>query len=134
MSVEDHGIGIPRAAQPRVFERFYKVDRARVRRRWHRPRALDLAPRRGGARRPDLGQLRGGARIYFRLRDPGGGAGRAGGHARGVTSPLLVAHRGDHRHAPENTLSAFGAALLAGVDGIELDVRASADGAGDRAA
>jgi two-component system phosphate regulon sensor histidine kinase PhoR len=31
VSVEDHGIGIPRAAQPRVFERFYKVDRARVR-------------------------------------------------------------------------------------------------------
>jgi two-component system phosphate regulon sensor histidine kinase PhoR len=30
-SVEDHGIGIPRAAQPRIFERFYKVDRARVR-------------------------------------------------------------------------------------------------------
>ncbi len=31
VAVEDHGVGIPRAAQRRVFERFYKVDRARVR-------------------------------------------------------------------------------------------------------
>lgn len=30
-SVSDRGIGIPRSAQARVFERFYKVDRARVR-------------------------------------------------------------------------------------------------------
>jgi glycerophosphoryl diester phosphodiesterase len=42
---------------------------------------------------------------------------------------LLLAHRGDHRHAPENTLAAFRAALaIPGIDGIELDVRASADG------
>jgi signal transduction histidine kinase len=31
VSVTDHGVGIPRAAQERIFERFYKVDRARVR-------------------------------------------------------------------------------------------------------
>jgi len=31
VAIEDHGVGIPRAAQARVFERFYKVDRARVR-------------------------------------------------------------------------------------------------------
>jgi two-component system phosphate regulon sensor histidine kinase PhoR len=30
-SVADRGVGIPRAAQARIFERFYKVDRARVR-------------------------------------------------------------------------------------------------------
>jgi two-component system phosphate regulon sensor histidine kinase PhoR len=30
-SVQDNGIGIPRAARDRVFERFYKVDRARLR-------------------------------------------------------------------------------------------------------
>jgi two-component system phosphate regulon sensor histidine kinase PhoR len=31
VAVEDHGPGIPRTALPRVFERFYKVDRARTR-------------------------------------------------------------------------------------------------------
>jgi signal transduction histidine kinase len=31
IAVEDHGLGIPKAAQDRVFERFYKVDRARQR-------------------------------------------------------------------------------------------------------
>ena len=42
---------------------------------------------------------------------------------------LLLAHRGDHRRVPENTLAAFAAALaIPGIDGLELDVRASADG------
>jgi glycerophosphoryl diester phosphodiesterase len=42
---------------------------------------------------------------------------------------LLLAHRGDHRRDPENTLAAFRAALaIPGVDGLELDARASADG------
>lgn len=41
----------------------------------------------------------------------------------------LLAHRGDHRREPENTLAAFAAALaLPGIQGLELDVRASADG------
>ena len=31
LSVEDHGVGIPAADQARIFERFYKVDRVRVR-------------------------------------------------------------------------------------------------------
>jgi two-component system, OmpR family, phosphate regulon sensor histidine kinase PhoR len=31
LAVEDHGVGIPKADQDRIFERFYKVDRARVR-------------------------------------------------------------------------------------------------------
>ena len=31
VAVTDHGVGIPSAAQARIFERFYKVDRARVR-------------------------------------------------------------------------------------------------------
>jgi len=42
---------------------------------------------------------------------------------------LLLAHRGDHRRVPENTLAAFAAALaIPGINGLELDVRASADG------
>jgi glycerophosphoryl diester phosphodiesterase len=41
---------------------------------------------------------------------------------------LLFAHRGCHAHAPENSLEAFEAAIAQGVDGIETDVRLSADG------
>lgn len=42
--------------------------------------------------------------------------------------PLVVAHRGDAAHHPENTLPAFLAAADAGADMVELDVRLSADG------
>jgi glycerophosphoryl diester phosphodiesterase len=42
--------------------------------------------------------------------------------------PLVYAHRGDSAHAPDNTLEAFELAVSAGTDGIELDVRRSADG------
>jgi glycerophosphoryl diester phosphodiesterase len=42
--------------------------------------------------------------------------------------PLIIAHRGDSADYPENTRAAFSAALAAKVDGIELDVRLSADG------
>jgi len=31
IAVEDHGIGVPATARDRIFERFYKVDRARLR-------------------------------------------------------------------------------------------------------
>jgi two-component system, OmpR family, phosphate regulon sensor histidine kinase PhoR len=31
LAVQDHGVGIPKADQVRIFERFYKVDRVRVR-------------------------------------------------------------------------------------------------------
>jgi glycerophosphoryl diester phosphodiesterase len=42
---------------------------------------------------------------------------------------LRLAHRGDHARAPENSLAAFEAAIARpGCDGVELDVRASADG------
>ena len=41
---------------------------------------------------------------------------------------LVLAHRGCHTDAPENTLGAFAAAAKLGVDGIETDVRLSHDG------
>jgi glycerophosphoryl diester phosphodiesterase len=41
----------------------------------------------------------------------------------------MLAHRGDHRAAPENSLAAVRAALaLPGCDGVEFDLRAAADG------
>ncbi len=45
-----------------------------------------------------------------------------------VDRPSVIAHRGGADLWPENTLSAFRAARNLGVDGIELDVHASADG------
>ncbi len=41
--------------------------------------------------------------------------------------PVLFAHRGASAHAPENTLPAFELALQQGVDGVELDVKLTAD-------
>ena len=45
-----------------------------------------------------------------------------------LPQPIIFAHRGASAHAPENTLAAFGLALAQGADGIELDVKLSADG------
>lgn len=41
---------------------------------------------------------------------------------------LLIAHRGDPAHAPENTLTSFGQAIRKGARAIEMDVRRSHDG------
>ena len=41
---------------------------------------------------------------------------------------MVAAHRGDSDHFPENTMAAFHAALTAGVDMIETDVRMTCDG------
>jgi glycerophosphoryl diester phosphodiesterase len=45
-----------------------------------------------------------------------------------VSRPLVFAHRGASRVAPENTLPAFEAAIRSGADGVELDVQYSSDG------
>ena len=46
----------------------------------------------------------------------------------GAGRPLVFAHRGACKVAPENTMPAFEAAIRLGADGIELDVQHSSDG------
>ncbi|MBI2827423.1 MAG: hypothetical protein HYX69_22335 [Planctomycetia bacterium] len=46
----------------------------------------------------------------------------------GMKRVLVIAHRGDSRVAPENTLPAFASAVKLGVDFVELDYHHSADG------
>lgn len=41
---------------------------------------------------------------------------------------LIIGHRGDSAHAPENTHAAFERALRQGADGLEFDVRLASDG------
>lgn len=41
---------------------------------------------------------------------------------------MVAAHRGDSRHAPENTMAAFRSALSLGVDMLELDLHMTKDG------
>lgn len=43
--------------------------------------------------------------------------------------PFVLGHRGARAHAPENTMLAFELALEHGADGVEIDVRMTADGA-----
>ncbi|HEU4767757.1 MAG TPA: glycerophosphodiester phosphodiesterase [Pyrinomonadaceae bacterium] len=45
-----------------------------------------------------------------------------------MSRPLIIGHRGASAVAPENTIAAFQAAIDAGADGIEFDVRLSRDG------
>ena len=43
-------------------------------------------------------------------------------------TPLIIAHRGDSAHRPENTLASFKSALDLGADLLELDVQLTKDG------
>lgn len=45
-----------------------------------------------------------------------------------VRAPRIIAHRGASTEAPEHTYAAYVAALEAGADGLECDVRLTADG------
>src|SRR5262249_8674104 len=49
------------------------------------------------------------------------------GKALTLPVPLVIGHRGDSAHRPENTLSSFASALEAGVDIVELDVQLTRD-------
>jgi len=42
--------------------------------------------------------------------------------------PLIIAHRGARKYAPENTIASFRKAIEIEVDGIEFDVQSTADG------
>lgn len=48
--------------------------------------------------------------------------------ARSLAPPRVIAHRGASRDAAEHTLAAYRAALEQGADGLECDVRLTADG------
>lgn len=41
--------------------------------------------------------------------------------------PIVIAHRGNHEHAPENTLQAIKDAIKAGADYVEVDLRTTRD-------
>jgi len=50
-------------------------------------------------------------------------------HASGQARQIVaISHRGEHLHHPENTIPAFQAAIQAGADFIEVDVRTTSDG------
>lgn len=66
------------------------------------------------------------------------GLGLVAAFADGQTAPakretlkqkiVVISHRGEHLHHPENTLPAFQAAIEAGADFFEVDVRTTSDG------
>lgn len=59
----------------------------------------------------------------------GAGGGALDGVGRGVSRPLVIAHRGASGELPENTLPAYELALRQGSDMIEIDLHTTRDGA-----
>lgn len=45
-----------------------------------------------------------------------------------MKNPILIAHRGDTKNFPENTVEAFSSAIKKGADGIEFDIHLNKDG------
>lgn len=59
---------------------------------------------------------------------PEGASGASTGDGGGAQPVVVISHRGEHLAHPENTLPAFQAAIDAGADYFELDVRTTSDG------
>jgi two-component system phosphate regulon sensor histidine kinase PhoR len=84
LEVEDTGIGIPEDALPRIFERFYRVDKGRARTADEGGTGLGLAivkhvTQSSGGRVEVESELGAGTtfRVYLPLAPPAGGAARA---------------------------------------------------------
>ncbi len=87
---------------------------------------LKIRIRRDGISDPN-GRLPAAAPAHSPGRTPGGTVAPVQIASR--TRPLVLGHRGASAHAPDNTLEAFRLAVDHGADGVELDVRFTADGA-----